>query len=172
MYFCPTGGDFPIYNLAFLTRQISNYDIWFTRRYFLIYFVEPFLVRSVTVSGLCWFLSCLSCLDVIYLAHLPMDVWCCVIVPLNVSRFGKFWAARFYYYYFYYYYYYYLIVYSTQVNSAFGARWLARSEMIKQLYSPPSFDHFPVIIDKVVFGTFFQHLRYRLKQLCGRYLPF
>ena len=29
-----------------------------------------------------------SCLDVIALAHLPMDVWCSVIVPLNVLHFG------------------------------------------------------------------------------------
>ena len=57
------------------------------------------------------------------------------------------------------------LVYTTQVNSAFGARRLASSEVILQLYSPPNIEQraklekstiFQLIVtDEVVFGTIF-----------------
>ena len=67
------------------------------------------------------------------------------------------------------------LVYTTQVNSAFGARWLASSEVIIQVYSPPSIERrgklqksiiFQFIAtDKVVFGAIFSTCVVYTKQL-------
>ena len=96
--------DCHIYNLAFAIRVISDYDILaaisLSGKTFSTTFITNWhILQHCYLFVLCdslWFVSVpfVNCLDVIALAHVQFDVWCCIIMPLNVFRFGKFWGGR------------------------------------------------------------------------------